>query len=355
MIIQVKIQISVLISSRKLHRVNVFGIRVGITGRHKDKLKNFQGLVLPSHKGWADFFVTSQLDFSAPLARLSTGLILPAIFPAAKHGDSVLLVHRRRGTGIKATKEQIEEKNNRLADQFDDFVRNRNPRLLIYPEGSRYSERGILPFRSGLFRIAFKKNLKLLVCPCEGSQYIVREKELFIHPANVKIPSSRITPDITSVGPVKEGDPCRGYILFNICDVIDPSDFPSFEEFKAEAERSFTAGYNDCGADQMSIQSKILQYCLGKQTFLLSTAATELNISEDEFESEITKLILSHEIDAHIDDMAKTVTIHTDPKLVVPDDKDLTMEQWSYLGSQLKQWKQDINSVVVYGDSHPSH
>ncbi|KAK2964834.1 hypothetical protein BLNAU_134 [Blattamonas nauphoetae] len=255
-------------------RVKSFGARVGITGRCKDKLEDFQGIVLTSHKGFADFFVTSQLHFSAPLARLIIGLIFPPIFATSKYGNSCLLVHRRRGSRIKATKEQIAEKNNRLADLFDDFVRNRNPRLLIYPEGSRYSARGVFPFRSGLFRIAFNKKLKLLICPCEGSQYVVKEKQLFIHPQDVVIPPSHITPDISSVGPIKEGDPCRGYILFNICDVLDPSDFSSFEEFKAEAERCFTAGYKD-----MVVNDKQSTFCLLTQGDVVYVGNASVNIS----------------------------------------------------------------------------
>eukprot|EP00770_Monocercomonoides_exilis_P003305 MONOS_3285.1-p1 / transcript=MONOS_3285.1 / gene=MONOS_3285 / organism=Monocercomonoides_exilis_PA203 / gene_product=unspecified product / transcript_product=unspecified product / location=Mono_scaffold00076:41154-42077(+) / protein_length=222 / sequence_SO=supercontig / SO=protein_coding / is_pseudo=false len=201
-------------------------------GKKRDEIDQFKGLVLGSHKGWADFFIQLAIAFLMPFGAL-----------AAFIGGN-LIFFKRSSSSKNQTVEELEQKMKKTGEKYRNCVENINPRLLIYPEGHRRAERTIQRIRTGTFRIAFQLKMPVMIIPGEGSQNAIREKSLFIHSANISINPDNVPEDVDEayVG-CSDDKKLRGVSVLNFKEVIDPAKFEKWEDFYDVCEKSFREGY----------------------------------------------------------------------------------------------------------------
>lgn len=197
-----------------------FDIKVIKIGPCQEKVEDFNGIIMPSHKGYGDFFLTPVFGDGAMFGRMATAFFVPAASVFSKFTNMFFII--KRGS------RNFEELESRLKD----FLDRRNPRVIVFPEGHRNREgRGVLQLRTGIFRMAFNQRIKVMLCPCEGSQYILNEFN-----CNWKL---------------------RKELVVNYAAILDPNEFKTWEEFHAEANKIFIEGYEDaCREYDRSIEQK---------------------------------------------------------------------------------------------------
>lgn len=240
-------------------------IQVALTGKLKNDVSSFKGVILSTHKGWSDFYTLPALDFSSCVSRMILAFVLPGAGLCAHLGGCLLLFRRSGGPSrdVNVAQKKVEE----MANRYVNWIKNVNERLLVYPEGHRNGQRGLLKMRSGTFRIAFEKKIPCLIAPAEGSEFILNEKKGFFHPTNIDLsrvfadkelkvyaPQNivddngyRISKDENEKDPTLvaqiEGRRYRGFFLYNVQEIVDPADYNTFEAFQTRCEEAFKSGY----------------------------------------------------------------------------------------------------------------
>eukprot|EP00770_Monocercomonoides_exilis_P015651 MONOS_15601.1-p1 / transcript=MONOS_15601.1 / gene=MONOS_15601 / organism=Monocercomonoides_exilis_PA203 / gene_product=unspecified product / transcript_product=unspecified product / location=Mono_scaffold01284:803-3660(-) / protein_length=488 / sequence_SO=supercontig / SO=protein_coding / is_pseudo=false len=160
-------------------------VLVGACGAALNEVEKFNGLVLCSHKGFADFYTQVAMGFPCIVSRFAIALFMPGAATLAKAAKTILFFVRSSG----GKNDQTEKKITKTKDMGEHYTEQLkiNPRLCLFPEGHRMAKRGVLPLRTGTFRIAFERKIRVLIGPSEGSEFVMREKHLWVHKADVEL------------------------------------------------------------------------------------------------------------------------------------------------------------------------
>eukprot|EP00770_Monocercomonoides_exilis_P003045 MONOS_3026.1-p1 / transcript=MONOS_3026.1 / gene=MONOS_3026 / organism=Monocercomonoides_exilis_PA203 / gene_product=unspecified product / transcript_product=unspecified product / location=Mono_scaffold00067:56350-57257(-) / protein_length=232 / sequence_SO=supercontig / SO=protein_coding / is_pseudo=false len=216
-------------------------------GKERQTIDNFNGIIVASHKGWADFFIQSAMAFPSCICRLAVALVMPLGALSAYLGGN-LLFFRRSSPSKNQNIEELNQKMQKTGERYKNCVDSINPRLLIFPEGHRKAERVIQRIRTGTFRIAYQQKIPVMILPCEGSQNIVREKKMFIHSADVNIDPEALPNNIIEGVGCNDNKRLRGVCVLNCKEIVDPTKFKNWEDFYAECDKLFREGYDEvCG------------------------------------------------------------------------------------------------------------
>ncbi|KAG9393946.1 Acyltransferase [Carpediemonas membranifera] len=171
-----------------------------------DDFEKFEGVVASCHKGFFDFCIGGMYS-SAFVGRMLAAICVPFNSVLTFLGSGMYLVIRRG---------KFQEDPNALVNKVKKFLED-YPRLLVFPEGHRFQQRGLLRLRTGFIRICYGLGVPVMVAPMEGSQNIINEKTLTIR---------------------------RGMPLVLVHGgVVSPEDYddwkPFYEEFKTRFERAY--------------------------------------------------------------------------------------------------------------------
>ena len=74
----------------------------------------------------------------------------------------------------------------RSLDQAAERVRAGSP-VLLFPEGSRCREAGMLPFKAGSFYLAIRAGVPVVPVTLNGSRYALKPDSLHVRPGNVEV------------------------------------------------------------------------------------------------------------------------------------------------------------------------
>ncbi len=172
-------------------------------------IDDFRGAVISTHKGFFDFCILGIMGSSAFIGRMLAAFLVP--FTAILLPWSGMYMVIRRG--------RFQQDPNVLVDRIKAFLASPrgNKKLMVFPEGHRHQQRGLLRVRTGFIRICFDNGIPVLVVPMEGSQYIINEKTFTI----------------------RRGLP----LVMHVGGVVAPEDFGSWEDFYAEIKARFENGY----------------------------------------------------------------------------------------------------------------
>ncbi|KAL0235054.1 hypothetical protein GEMRC1_001636 [Eukaryota sp. GEM-RC1] len=190
-----------------------------LIGKHKDDVKQFNGVVLSSHKSHIDFFLGFAFGDAASLGRMLVAAACPFMWLCGWLSSTFIVFNRSKSKRSKP-----------LRERFTDAISKRG-RLLIYPEGHRLPIRGTLsPFRTGILSYCFHNRVPVFLAPAEGAQVVLNY----------------------ATGAIRRGYP----IVINCCNVLYPDQYQDLEDFIADAQEQFIAGYEDATAEFDSIVSK---------------------------------------------------------------------------------------------------
>ncbi|KAJ4462854.1 hypothetical protein PAPYR_51 [Paratrimastix pyriformis] len=188
------------------------------------QVQEFRGVVFTTHKGWFDFCINNYFGLPASLSRLMVAICCPAAFLLATLSGNFLVFRRSSPTPKKGSASPAASPapngGHPLGVRICDYLAKRNPRLLVFPEGHRNHERGLLPLRTGIFRICFQFQIPVLLAPAEGSQYIIDESRYLLDRSG------------------------RPYVV-NFARIVHPKDFPTWEAFHQSCTLTFTAAYQE--------------------------------------------------------------------------------------------------------------
>ncbi len=191
-------------------------------GESPSRVREFEGVVLSTHKGFFDFTHSHHFGDAAYMGRRMAAMIMPI-------GS---ITHRLSGMFIIIKRGSFKTDHQSLVHSLTTHLTKKkagNPRVLVFPEGHRLNKRGLLRLRTGLIRICFDNAIPVYIAPAEGSQYLMNE-------------------------PLQMVQTCQPFVI-NYVGTVNPKDFDDWESFYAKVDKTFRRGYDEACAkyDEVSM------------------------------------------------------------------------------------------------------